>query len=148
MFFIQRSLIKMKKYLLLLIILVLSGCATIFAPPSNLIHIVTEPAGIPFKVRCYAGCSHYYEKASGVTPQFISLSSKNKSYIITFTHEGEDTEVKVSRELNQATLLNILGLYLYLIAYPLDYIAGTAYKMPSTVHLKLSTDSNKDTILK
>lgn len=121
---------------IILVALLLSGCAYLLSTDSQDISISTNPAGAQVIITTTGGI----EVFSGTTPAQAHLKRKNK-YLVDVTLEGhEPKRIYLEQSLNPKTLWNLLigGIPGWII----DFASGAIWMLePETIMITLQTAS-------
>jgi hypothetical protein len=127
---------KMRKFLvpvLLVAVVPLTGCATLFGGGSNQpVTLQSTPGDASFTVMASSGL----QMAQGTTPATVSLPRKHE-YQIELSLEGYRPQtVILTKSINGWTWVNLLGPWI--IGFGIDFISGAAYKLePALVSVTL-----------
>ena len=121
---------------IVLVALLLSGCAYLLSTDSQDISISTNPAGAKVIITTTGGI----EVFSGTTPAQAHLKRKNK-YFVDVTLEGHESKrIYLEQSLNPKTLWNLLigGIPGWII----DGVSGAIWQLePETIMITLQTAS-------
>lgn len=121
----------MKGFIAVLMMLFLSGCATVFGDRYNHVNLTTNPSGAEYEIRNGANAV----VASGVTPNLVKLKSsagyfKRGVYTVRFRKDGyEDVEVPLAASMRGIYWGNLLvsgpiGLFI------VDPASGAMWALP------------------
>jgi len=132
----------MNRFLIILVLAIITGCATIISESSYPVSVNSVPSEATFTVSNRAG----QEVQSGTTPQVVTLKAssgyfKSETYTIVLSKDGsEDNVYTISSSLDGWYWGNILfgGLIGMLIVDPLT---GAMYKLPDRIDAPLSNSS-------
>ncbi len=132
----------------LLLLILVTGCATIFSGSKQTIRFNTNPPGSEIFVN---GRNTYQKTPAEISlPRRVPASSENtkNQYVYTFKQEGyEDGKTYDNAETNNLVWLNFLFIYSAPLTIPLDFATGAARKYDSEVYINMSKKAGKtDTV--
>ncbi len=125
-----------KKAIVLLLVVTLTGCATIVHGNTQDIRVTSNPSGAVVRVSL--------NNTATTTPGVLTLDRKETGYILTFEKEGyKPVEVSLKRTMGGWVFGNVLlGLYGILFGIAIDFSNGSAYNLtPAEVNVVLGQKS-------
>ena len=133
---------------MLLVLVIITGCATIFSGTQQQISFNTYPSGAEIYVN---GTNTNRKTPSAMSlPRRVPATSENNKnqYVYNFKLDGyEEGKVFDDAETNNVVWFNLLFPYVAILTIPLDFATGAAKKYDGDVSINLSKKSGKtDTI--
>lgn len=128
------------RYMLVLLVLLLAACATIFTSSSQNISVDSNPKGATIIVNTTGGIQVF----EGTTPASVHLDRKNK-YVVIVNLEGyREERIQIGQTLNPITIVNLL----FWPGFIVDLVTGAVWNLdPDQLFVTLQTaslDGEKD----
>jgi len=101
----------------------MSGCASIVSGNNQKLYIATNPPGATIKIN----------DRTRTSPVEFSLNTWKSGFVVKISKEGyEPLEIDVERKVNAWAALNLFFGPLAVVAFPVDFISGNAWKFTPT----------------